>query len=92
MSLEVLHFTLMLLRGGACLERAQIATSLRLRVEFSGIQPIFARAEFPYHIVVESTVFLKVASPAAAAWMSAHAYVNISHRPTEHTAPNAYFG
>jgi hypothetical protein len=49
MSLEVLHFTLMLLRGGACLERAQISSSLGFRVEFSGIQPIFARAEFSYH-------------------------------------------
>ncbi len=49
MSLEVLHLTLMLLGSGACLERAQISSSLGLRVEFPRVQPIFARAEFSYH-------------------------------------------
>jgi hypothetical protein len=88
MSLEVLHFTLMLFCSGARLERAQISSSSGFRVEFSRIQPIFARAEFSYHRVVESTSLLKVAS-AGGEGLSAHAYVNVSHRPTEPMAPNA---
>jgi len=59
MSLEVLHLTLMLLGGGACLERPQISSSLGLRVDFPRIQPIFARAEFSYHMIVESASFGK---------------------------------
>src|SRR4051812_38865204 len=35
MPLEILHFTLMLFRGLACLERTQVATLAGLRIDFA---------------------------------------------------------
>lgn len=54
MPFEVLHLTLVLLGGRACPERPQIPPSLGLRVDFPRIQPIFTRAEFTYHMKLQS--------------------------------------
>jgi hypothetical protein len=59
MSLEVLYLALMLLGSSACFERAQISPAFGFRVEFSGVQPIFARAEFSYHISHQSASLRK---------------------------------
>jgi hypothetical protein len=42
MALEILHRTLMLFRGGARFEGAEITTSASFGIHFAGIQPVFA--------------------------------------------------
>jgi hypothetical protein len=58
MPLEILHLALVLLGGRARFERAEIAALARLRVDFAGVEPIFAGLQFAYHeiaLVLRST-------------------------------------
>jgi hypothetical protein len=53
---EILHCALVLLGGRSGLEGAEIATTLRLRIDFSRVQTIFARTELAYHDVGSNDV------------------------------------
>jgi hypothetical protein len=83
MSFEVLHLALMPLGRGARLEGAEISAALCLRIEFAGIQPILARAEFPYHDPYRPRSLKKVASTVSrlSACTYAHTCRTLTARP-----------
>jgi hypothetical protein len=46
MPFEILHVPLVLLRGCTRFERAEVTTLAGFRVDFPGIEPVFARLQF----------------------------------------------
>jgi hypothetical protein len=54
---EVLDLAFVLFGGGARLERAKIAPTLGFRIDFAGIQSIFAGLKFANHVLGASSEY-----------------------------------
>src|SRR5687768_17164382 len=74
MALEELHRSLVLLRGRARLERAEIPALSRFRIDLARIQAVFAGAEFTDHRSLHSLV--RIGGPIAEIDATAHESVS----------------
>jgi hypothetical protein len=50
MPLEILHLALMLFRRSTGFEGSEVAAFARFRIDFAGIEPVFAGLQFSDHV------------------------------------------